>query len=77
MMKTYFSSWNILRVLRLVAGVFIIGQGIVTRDWIFAGAGVLFSLMPIFNIGCCAASGCKTPVRKTGNTEEITYEEVR
>lgn len=67
-----------MRVLRLALGIFIIVQGVVARDWLFIGAGVLFSLMPILNIGCCGASGCNTPVRKnTGNVEDVSYEEIR
>lgn len=67
-----------MRVLRLAAGIFIIVQCIIARDWLFVGAGVLFSLMPIMNIGCCGASGCNTPVRKNnGNIEDVSYEEVR
>ncbi|MBS1737914.1 MAG: hypothetical protein JSS98_15125 [Bacteroidetes bacterium] len=77
-MKNYLKTWDFMRVLRLALGIFIIVQGVVARDWLFIGAGVLFSLMPILNIGCCGASGCNTPVRKnTGNVEDVSYEEIR
>lgn len=67
-----------MRVLRLVIGIFIIVQGVVSKDWLFVGAGVLFSLMPIMNIGCCGASGCNTPIRKSNRTtEDVSYEEIR
>ena len=67
-----------MRVLRLAIGVFIIVQSVITKDWLFVGAGVLFSLMPIMNIGCCGASGCNTPVRKSNEkNEEVSYEEIR
>ena len=67
-----------MRVLRLAMGIFIIVQGISTKEWLFVVAGVLFSLKPIMNIGCCGASGCNTPIRKnTGNVEDVSYEEVR
>jgi hypothetical protein len=77
-MKNYLKSWGFMRLLRLVLGILIIVQGVVAGDWLFAGAGLLLSLMPIMNIGCCGTSGCDTPVRKTNiNTEEVSYEEVR
>lgn len=67
-----------MRVLRLALGIFIIGQGIVAKDWLFIALGGLFSLMPLLNVGCCGVSGCNTPVRKNnGNIEDVSYEEVR
>lgn len=67
-----------MRVLRLALGIFIIVQGIQTKEWLFVALGGLFSLMPLLNIGCCGASGCNTPVRKSnGKNEEVSYEEIR
>lgn len=66
-----------MRVLRLALGIFIIGQGIVAKDWTFIALGGLFSLMPLLNVGCCSVSGCM-PIRKNnGNIEDVSYEEVR
>lgn len=77
-MKKYLRNWDFMRVLRLAIGIFIIVQGVQAKEWLFVGAGVLFSLMPILNIGCCGVSGCKTPVSKSSKKiEDITYEEVR
>jgi len=76
-MKNYLKTWDFMRVIRLAIGIFIIVQSVITKDWLFVGAGVLFSLMPILNIGCCGASGCNTPVRKSnGKNEEVNYEEI-
>lgn len=59
-----------MRVLRLALGIFIIVQGVV--------AGVMFSLMPLLNIGCCGASVCNTPIRKGNrNIEDVSYEEIK
>lgn len=67
-----------MRVLRLALGIFIIVQGVQTKEWLFVALGGLFSLMPIMNIGCCGASGCNTPVRKSNRTtEDVSYEEIR
>lgn len=67
-----------MRVLRLALGIFIIVQGVQTKEWLFVALGGLFSLMPIMNIGCCGASGCNTPIRKSNRTtEDVSYEEIR
>ncbi|WP_333575248.1 hypothetical protein [Sphingobacterium sp.] len=67
-----------MRVLRLALGIIIIVQGIVAKEWLLAGLGGLFSLMPLMNIGCCGVSGCSTPVPRTRKKkEDISYEEVR
>lgn len=77
-MKAYLKTWNFMRVLRLALGIFIIVQGIMAKEWLLAGLGGLFSLMPLMNIGCCGASGCNTTISKTNKkVEDITYEEVR
>lgn len=77
-MKNFLSNWNFMRVLRLALGIYIIVQGFVDNQWLFVVLGGLFSLMPLLNIGCCGASGCNTPVRKSNKKlEDISYEEVR
>ncbi len=77
-MKNYLKNWDFMRVLRLALGIFIIVQGIQAREWLFAVLGLLFSLMPLLNIGCCGVSGCSTPVSPSNEkTSDITYEEVR
>ncbi|WP_240775499.1 hypothetical protein [Sphingobacterium psychroaquaticum] len=77
-MNRYLRNWNLMRVLRLALGIFIIVQGIMEQQWLLVGMGSLFSLMPLMNIGCCGVSGCNTPVRKSNKKlEDILYEEVR
>lgn len=72
-------NWNFMRFLRLSIGVFILVQGIITQDWIVGAAGLLFSLMPVFNLGCCSAGGCNVPVKKvdTDTIENVVFEEVK
>ena len=70
-------NWNVMRFIRLVFGLYVIIQGISHRDMSYLLIGTLFSLMPIFNVGCCSTSGCATPTKKEGTTEDISYEEVR
>lgn len=76
-MRSYLKNWDFMRLLRLALGIFIIVQGVQTKEWLFVFAGALFSLMPILNMGCCGTSACNTPIRKNQQkTEDITYEEI-
>ena len=77
-MRNYIKTWNAMRALRLIIGLFILGQGILSGDWMFITLGGLFSLMPLLNIGCCGAASCDQPIQKNNsNVEDIHYEEVR
>lgn len=72
MKNTLLRGWNFMRVLRLALGIIITVQGIVTREWLLAVMGILFSLMPVLNIGCCGASGCNIPASKSNKKTEET-----
>lgn len=77
-MKNYLRNWNFMRVFRLALGVIVMVQGIMANEWLMAGLGGLFALMPLMNVGCCGVNGCNTPIAKSRTkSEEITYEEVR
>lgn len=58
-MIKYLSNWNIIRVLRLLLGLFVIVQGIMDKQWMLIGLGVLFALIPLMNKGCCSTAGCR------------------
>ena len=77
MKQAILSNWNFMRFVRLVLGIAIIVQSVLVKDWTMGILGVLFTSMPIFNIGCCGVGGCATPVKKnTESTKDISYEEV-
>ena len=58
-------------------GIAILVQALIVKDILFAFAGVLFTAMPVFNIGCCGTAGCAAPPKKDQNiSKEIIYEEV-
>lgn len=63
--KIYLSQWNVMRVLRLVMGILIIIQGVKAGMWLIAGLGVLFTILPLMNIGGCSVNGsCQVPPRE-------------
>ena len=77
MKQTILSNWTFMRFLRLGIGIAILVQAVIAKDILFAFAGILFTAMPVFNIGCCGTNGCYTPAKKnTEPTKDITYEEV-
>ena len=78
-MQTLLSNWNFFRILRAALGVFILVQGVVTRDTFSIIIGIVFAGLAIFNIGCCGAGGCNTTTNKKSTKssfENIEYEEV-
>lgn len=78
MIKTITSNWNFMRIVRLLAGIGITVQAVLLRDALFGLAGLLFTGMALFNIGCCGVDGCNTPVKNgtQSSAKEISYEEV-
>jgi hypothetical protein len=77
MKQSILSNWNFMRFVRLGLGIAIIVQSVMVKDWTMGILGILFTSMPVFNIGCCGLGGCATPVKKnTEQTKDITYEEV-
>ncbi len=74
----YLRNWNVMRILRLALGIFIVVQGIQAGEWLLVVLGGMFSLMPLLNIGCCGVSGCSTPIpRSDKKITDTIYEEVR
>jgi hypothetical protein len=77
MKKSILSNWNFIRFLRFVLGIAIIIQSALTGNWTMGFIGVLFTAMPVFNIGCCGPAGCAVPDKKYSETKkQISYEEV-
>lgn len=77
MKEIIMSNWNLMRVIRLLAGIAILIQAIVNKDAVFGVVGGLFTIMALFNTGCCGVGGCNVPIKKFNkSTDEITYEEV-
>lgn len=62
--KIYLSQWSVMRILRLVMGIIIIIQGVKSEMWLIAGLGVLFTILPLLNMGCSANGSCQVPNRE-------------
>jgi len=53
MKEVLLNNWNFIRIVRLLAGIAIIVQAIANKDAVFGVAGFLFTIMALFNTGCC------------------------
>ncbi len=72
------SDWHLMRVVRLVFGIFFVIQAFVMKDWLVGVVGAWFSYQAITNTGCCGTSCATTPVSYSKEkTNDITYEEVK
>ena len=78
MKQIILTNWTFLRVLRLLLGLAVIVQAVVLNDVLLGAAGLLFSGMAVFNVGCCGTAGCATPTKRSSSksVNETTYEEV-
>ncbi len=56
--STLFTNWHLVRILRLVFGIFVLVQAVTMRDALAGMISVLFLYQAFTNTGCCGASGC-------------------
>lgn len=76
-MINYFKSWDFMRILRLVIGIFAAAQAIYTMDIILGIAAFVIGGMAIFNIGCCGVNGCNTNYKSSKKqNQDVEFEEV-
>jgi hypothetical protein len=59
-------NWSIVRIIRLVLGIFIIIQSIKLQNYWMILPGILFSVMALVNIGCNSNS-CIIPNKNIKN----------
>lgn len=77
MKQIIFTNWTFMRFLRLGIGIAILVQSILAKDAMFVFLGILFTAMPVFNMGCCGTGGCYTaPQKDLPPVNDIRYEEV-
>lgn len=77
MKQVILSNWNFMRFFRLIIGIAILVQSVIVKDMLFGLAGLLFSSMALFNIGCCGIGGCyANPKINSETKKDIEYEEV-
>lgn len=71
--------WGFARALRLILGLMMAWQSVLTQEWLVLVLALSFAGMALFGIGACNSGAC-APYRSSDsntNAEEVEYEEVR
>lgn len=63
-MKNYIRQWTLQRLLRLIIGMVVVTQGVVSEVWMIAVLGGVFAVMALFNVSACATGRCAVPSRQ-------------
>jgi hypothetical protein len=77
--QTLFTEWNLMRWIRLGAGIFFAVQAIQIHDAIAGFISMIFLFQAVTNTGCCGVSGCAVPRdgKNPSTSEVVEYEEVK
>ncbi len=77
--QTLFTQWSLMRVIRLVAGLFLTVQAVQMHDAIAGFISAILLFQAFTNTGCCGVSGCAVPAttKKSDAIQEVEYEEVK
>jgi hypothetical protein len=64
-MQSILKDWSFIRVIRLLAGVGLIGYGYSIMDWLIIMIGAALCLMAVTNSGCSPFSNsCEVKVKQ-------------
>ncbi len=68
MKNLLFTNWHLMRIIRLVFGIFLIFQAVETHQWLFFIFAAFFLFQALFNQGC-GPNGCETNLTKSKDNE--------
>ena len=68
-MNNILKTWDMARIIRLIAGVGFGIYAIISRDYMFLLLTGIFIFQAIANISCCGAGGCSSS--NTKETKEV------
>jgi hypothetical protein len=78
--QTLFTQWHVVRILRLVIGIFFMGQAIALRETLTGIIASLLIFQPLTNTGCCGVGSCSIPSTPSDSKKPqdhlVEYEEV-
>jgi len=74
-------SWNWVKVIRVLIGLSILGQGISYGQISSIIAGIVFTIFSLFTSGFCSTSKCHTSINSKTDTPEldqlVEFEEIK
>lgn len=82
MLERIISGWSVIRAIYVLAGLGIVVQGVMDKQWFVTVFGIYFASMGIFNFGC-AGGACYVPNRKYSKSsknfkpKDVNFEEVK
>jgi len=65
-----FSGWNFMRIVRLIIGIFIGANAMITHDALSGLISGIFLFQAFTNTGCCCTSNCSLPLSKNNKQEQ-------
>ena len=65
------TGWHLARWIRLILGIALLVQALVTSDALVGAFAILLLGQAIMNTGCCGPSGCSVPLTKQ-HTKDTT-----
>ncbi len=78
--QTLFTQWNLMRWIRLAAGMFLATQAFQMHDTIAGFISAILLFQAFTNTGCCGVNGCAVPPstnKNSGAIQEVEYEEIK
>ncbi|HNP98357.1 MAG TPA: hypothetical protein PKK99_04850 [Bacteroidia bacterium] len=70
----YLSTWNFVRVLRLILGITLLVQTIQNKDLFSGVIGGFLLFQAITNTGCCGVSNCGNVSQNTSEDSNLNPE---
>jgi hypothetical protein len=58
-MNRILKGWRLMRVVRLLVGLYFCWEAIATKQWVLGLAGLLITWMALSDTGCCGAQSCQ------------------
>lgn len=75
-MKSYIRNWNVMRWIRLIAGIYVVVLGFQSGERLFVILGGVFALMPLLNIGCNSTRSCNMTSHRNFKKKKAPFEEI-
>lgn len=69
------APWHLMRIVRIVFGIYALFQFYQTQEMMFAVVGLILVLMSVLNFGC-GAQGCQIKQNSKTKEDEGDFEEI-
>jgi hypothetical protein len=78
MKERILTHWTFVRVLYLLMGLFVIGQSVISHQWVGILLGGYFAAMGLFAFGCasgnCFGGGCAADTKQKNTIQDTEFE---